>query len=117
MGFSESLGHIQTGKIPGPLLIHVFPYCFTHHPRGSVLSSCSVHNHRPEKDNIRQRNLTFDTQMQGWPPDLNPPAVGEFAVDSHPGRNEGMGQRAEVEKVSNVEKTGPDNEMWRLLHH
>lgn len=44
--------------------------------------------------------------MQGWPPDLNPLAVGEFAVDPHPGGDEGMGQRAEAEKVGNIEKAG-----------
>lgn len=76
MGSMESLGHSQSGKIPGPLLILVFPYRFTHHPRGLVLSSRSPRSHHPEKDNIRQGNLTFDTQMQGWPPELNPLLCG-----------------------------------------
>ena len=73
LGSRESLGHIESGKIPGPLLIHGFPYRFTCHPRGSALSSCSLCSHQPEKDNIRQRNLTFDRQMLAWRPDLNPP--------------------------------------------
>lgn len=95
MRSTESLGHIQSGKIPGPLLILVFPYRFTHHPRGLVLSSRSPHSHRPEKDNIRQGNLTFDTQIQGWPADLNPPAVGELAIWVYARWDEEMGQRAE----------------------
>lgn len=80
MGSSESLGHIESGKIPGPLLIHVFPYRFTCHPRGSVLSSCSLCSHHQEKDNIRQRNLTFYTQMQAQPPDLNPARCGVVSL-------------------------------------
>lgn len=82
MGSSESLGHIESGKIPGPLLIHVFPYRFTRHPRGSALSSCSLCSHHPEKDNIRQRNLTFDTQMRARPPDLNPARCGGVSLST-----------------------------------
>lgn len=93
-GSARSLGHIQSGKIPGTLLILGFPYRFTHHPRELVLSFRSPHSRHPEKDNIRQGNLTFDIQMQGWPPDFSPAAVGgglpfAFAHAEMRGRDEG----------------------------
>lgn len=57
--------------------------------------------------------------MQGWPSDLNPPAVGSVAVDSHPRRhggwNGGAGHRAERLR-KRVRKVGKDNDIWRLLH-
>lgn len=47
----------------------------------------------PEKDNIRQRNLTSDTQMQARPPDLNPPAAGEFYRRLSLGLRDGRAER------------------------
>lgn len=93
-GRIRSLGHIHSSKIPGPVLILGFPNRFTHHPRELVLSFRSPHGHHRQKDNIRQGNLTFDIQTQGWPPDLNPPAVGwrgGGSVSFHPHGDEGPG--------------------------
>lgn len=89
-----------------------------HHPQGSTLSSCSLCSHRLEKDNIRQRNLTFDTQMLGWSPDFNPLRCGGVLLTTLTHtvmRGWDRGQRGEAVNVGKFRKVEVDNGILVVL--